>query len=74
MRNSDLDRQLIEYENEIIRLEKDNCNLRVSLGRADSEAGSLRNEANMFNQRSRKSVPVNKKRSLANLKLQPLSS
>lgn len=79
-RNLDLDRQLREYESEIVRLETENCNLRVGLGKVNSEADILRHESSLLDKKVRyyaagKSVPVNKrKNSLSKIRLQPLSS
>ena len=80
-RNLDLDRQLREYETEIIRLETENCNLRVGLGKVNSEADILRHESSLLLVKkiryyaSGKSVPINKKKnSLSKIHLQPLSS
>ena len=80
-RNLDLDRQLREYETEIVRLETENCNLRVGLGKVNSEADILRHESSLLLDKkiryyaAGKSVPMNKrKNSLSKIRLQPLSS
>ena len=77
----DLDRQLREYESEIVRLETENCNLRVGLGKVNSEADMLRHESRLLDKKIRyyaaeKSLPLNSKRktSLSKIRLQPLLS
>ena len=81
-RNLELDHQLREYESEIVRLETENCNLRVVLGKVNSEADMLRHESSLLLDKkiryyaAEKSVPLNSKRkpSLSKIRLQPLSS